>query len=166
MMSLRKVSEVLGKLETALALIAMSLVLGSVVWGVITRYITEQPAVWTTELSGIAFTWMVFMGAAVCYRKSLHIGVPVFVDALPDNIRKRLFQLTTLVVLIFLAYSFYLATVLAFQSWNRPSPVLRLPFFFVYLATCLSFLFMLIHSVSHLFNRPTQTDDSSEPEVL
>lgn len=48
-MAAKRVSKVLGNIETTLALIAMILVLGSVVWGVVTRYITEQPATWTTH---------------------------------------------------------------------------------------------------------------------
>ncbi|MBD1558016.1 TRAP transporter small permease [Vibrio sp. S9_S30] len=164
-MAAKRVSKVLGHIETTLALVAMSLVLGSVVWGVVTRYITEQPATWTTELSGIAFTWLVFMGASVCYRKSLHIGVPVFVDALPQNVRRKLAFVTTTLIMVFLAYSFYLALLLAVQSWNRPSPVLRLPFSFVYLATCLSFLFMFIHAICHILIKPDVTDSDHKVEA-
>ncbi|WP_434360534.1 TRAP transporter small permease [Parasalinivibrio latis] len=143
-----------GQAEVLLSSLAMCVVLFSVLWGVLTRYITEQPAVWTTELSGIAFTWMVFLGASVCFRRGLHIGVPVIVELFPVRYQKVLHKITTLIILAFIAYTFYLAVIMAWQSWNRPSPVLRLPFTFVYGATCLAFLFMFIHGTRQLFVSP------------
>ena len=31
----------------------------SIVWGVLSRYVTESPATWVEEVSSIAFTWVV-----------------------------------------------------------------------------------------------------------
>lgn len=135
-----------SNLDLAVAGTALAVVVASVSWGVATRYIFSQPATWTTELSSIAFAWVVFFGASAAMRRGLHIGIPILVDTLPAPVRKAATTLAIIIVTGFLAYATYLAGLLALQSFNRPSPVLRISFAYVYGGVALALSITTLHA--------------------
>lgn len=134
--------------ERLVSFSALVLLSGSVLWGVLTRYITERPAVWTTELSGILFTWVVYIGALTAHREGRHIRVSLLVDLLSPAPRRAVKLLADVLVLGFLVYAAWLSLVMMQKGASRPSPVLNIPFSWVYLATLVGFAGM---AVSQLF---------------
>lgn len=129
---------------------AMLSLLLAVLWGVMTRYVTESPAVWTTELSGILFTWVVFIGAAAAFREGRHIRVTLLLDAMPDRASRLLRFFGDLVVAVFLCYGTWLAIGMMEMGATRFSPVMRVPFSWVYLAVVISFAAMSVTAVLRL----------------
>ena len=63
----------------------MIIVVGSVLWGVLTRYVFPQPAAWSYEVATISFAWLTFFGAAAGVRYRLHSDIDVFVVKFPDR---------------------------------------------------------------------------------
>lgn len=51
------------------------------------RYVLNSPLSWTEQVCGIVFVWITFLGAAVLYRRVLHIAVDMVVVALPAPAR-------------------------------------------------------------------------------
>ncbi|MGN6144016.1 MAG: TRAP transporter large permease [Mesorhizobium sp.] len=88
-------------------LIVMSL---SVLAGVISRYVFNDSFSWTEEFSVWAFTWMIFIGAAIGIRQNRHVAV----DFVPHNqIVGLLRDIIIALTLIMLAFSGYrLATLI------------------------------------------------------
>ncbi|MDD9741067.1 TRAP transporter small permease [Marinovum sp. SP66] len=136
--------------ENLVSFTALAVLTGSVLWGVLTRYVTERPAVWTTELSGILFTWVVFIGAMTAHQEGRHIRVTLLIDLLPAAARRALRKLADRLVLAFLAYAAWLSFVMMQKGATRPSPVLDIPFSWVYLATLLAFVGMSLTSALRL----------------
>jgi len=152
-------------IELAISMAALSALFFSVLWGVLTRYVTEKPAVWTTELSGILFTWVVFVGAASALRSNQHISVTLIVDLLPSQARQLVTLLARALTIAFLFLVTYLAYQMMLKGASRPSPVMRIPFSFVYLATVLSFAEMSVSSLLRLFaEKGTPTNSTSVNE--
>src|SRR5690606_10692829 len=56
-----------ARLESAVVLAALVGILASVLWGVLTRYVSHQPAAWTGEVAGIMFSWTALIGSALLY---------------------------------------------------------------------------------------------------
>ncbi|GAA6207548.1 TRAP transporter small permease [Cognatishimia sp. WU-CL00825] len=152
--------------ENLISFTALALLTGSVLWGVLTRYVTERPAVWTTELSGILFTWVVFIGAMTAMRDGRHIRVTLLLDILPDAAKKTLMTLGDLIVAAFLIYVTYLSILMMGKGASRPSPVLDIPFSYVYLATAICFAGMSLTSVLRLTGLMAQPDLNQAEEVL
>lgn len=150
---MHSVGKWLRRIEALTAFSALAALTGSVLWGVLTRYVTERPAVWTTELSGILFTWVVFIGAMTAYRNDEHIRVTLLLDLMPDRIRAVVERLVDLVVLVFLIYVTWLALVMMHEGATRPSPVLDIPFSWVYLAVVIAFAGMSVSQALRLFGR-------------
>ena len=136
--------------ENLVSFTALAVLTGSVLWGVLTRYVTERPAVWTTELSGILFTWVVFIGAMTAHQEGRHIRVTLLIDLLPAAARRALRKLADGLVLAFLAYAAWLSFVMMQKGATRPSPVLDIPCSCVYLATLLALVGMSLTSALRL----------------
>lgn len=71
--------------EDVIAGLCMVIVVGSVLWGVITRYIFPQPAAWSYEVATIGFAWLTFFGAAAGVKFRLHSDIDVFVALFPES---------------------------------------------------------------------------------
>ncbi|SNS60459.1 TRAP transporter small permease [Antarctobacter heliothermus] len=141
--------------ERLVSFAALAALTGSVLWGVLTRYGTEKPAVWTTELSGILFTWVVYIGAMTAHREGRHIRVSLLVDLLPPALRRAVMLFADASVLAFLAYVTWLSFLMMQKGATRPSPVLDIPFSWVYLATVIAFAGMTISQTVRLLDRAT-----------
>ena len=150
---MRSIGLWIRRVENIISFSALALLVLSVLWGVMTRYVTERPAVWTTELSGILFTWVVYIGAMTAFRDGRHIRVTLFIDILPALVRTALLKIGDAMVLVFLVYVTYLSYLMMLKGATRPSPVLDIPFSFVYLATVICFAGMSITSGLRMFGK-------------
>lgn len=152
------------RLENLIVFSALSGLVLSVLWGVLTRYVTARPAVWTTELAGILFTWVVFVGAMTAYRNGRHIRITLLPDSLPPPARRLLFRLGDILTLGFLIYVTYLSVLMMLKGASRPSPVLDIPFSWVYLATVLCFTGMSITATLRFFGIVEREQPAPAPE--
>ena len=73
--SVRKLS-----LPTAIACGGLFVVLLlTVIWGVLTRYLLGDQAPWTEELARFLLVWVSFLGAALAYAGQQHLGIDLLV---------------------------------------------------------------------------------------
>jgi Tripartite ATP-independent periplasmic transporters, DctQ component len=61
--------DLLEEFISGLALVAVILAVG---WGVLSRYVSRQPAPWANEVATLAFAWLIFIGAAACFKYGMH----------------------------------------------------------------------------------------------
>lgn len=119
----------------------------AVSWGVVARYIAPQPAAWTNELATISFAWIVFLGAAEGLRTHQHIGVDLLTSRLPERPRQILAIFVTFLIGAGLFYIAILAAQIGINSFDRPTPVLRLPLTVVHTAVFLGLGSMSVRSL-------------------
>jgi TRAP-type C4-dicarboxylate transport system permease small subunit len=119
-------AEWLRRAEVFVVVVSIGLVLGSVVWGVLTRYVSAQPAAWTGEVAGIAFCWCGFIGSALIYAE----GHPRIYEpgAIPSQWLRRATETFGFAVQ---AAVLLAVAILAFKqigiNVRNPTAVLRLP---------------------------------------
>ena len=113
--------------EEVIAGAALIIVVLSVCWGVVTRYITAQPATWTSEVAGIAFAWVVFVGAAAGFKFGMHMAIDMVVMQLPGVFRRLLMAAADGLVLAFLVTLLTLSIQFSIDAWGDPTSVLRMP---------------------------------------
>lgn len=152
--------------ENMVSFTAQSLLVLSVLWGVLTRYVMPRPAVWTTELSGILFTWVVFIGAMTAYRDGRHIRVTLLVDILPAPARRIANLAARVMVAVFLIYVTWLSVLMMQNGAGRPSPVMNIPFSWVYLATVICFAGMSVTACLRLAGWLPEPEIDMQEEVL
>jgi TRAP-type C4-dicarboxylate transport system permease small subunit len=149
----RSLKYALWNWEESLAVIALIVMTSSVSFGVVSRYVTVTSATWAVELANLSFTWVVFLGAAAAFRRGLHVSVDMIVRPLPARAKALVAWVVDLLLLGFLSYVLYLSVLITIESGIRPSPVLRIPFSYVYAALVLSLGSMLIQHLRHLVLR-------------
>ncbi|WP_275787026.1 TRAP transporter small permease [Pararhizobium gei] len=108
LLSLRRADEALG-------VAALIVIVFSILWGVVSRYIFPQPAAWTYELAILAFSYLVFFGAIAGVRLGTHAAIDVLVTALPDRWQEAVRWFNY----VLLAAFFVLMTLLfIWQAWT------------------------------------------------
>lgn len=117
----------LDYVEEVIAGVALVIIVASTCWGVVTRYITDQPAAWSGEVAGIAFAWLVFVGAAAGVKYGAHMSIDMLVVGLPAALRRIVLAVADAFVLGFLLTVLVLAVEFSVNAWGDPTSVLRLP---------------------------------------
>jgi TRAP-type C4-dicarboxylate transport system permease small subunit len=143
-------------LEEIIACSALVIVVLAVVWGVITRYITAQPAAWAAEVAAIAFAWCVFVGAAAGVKRGAHVSIDMLVMLLPQAAQRVVNRGAALVALGFCAATTVMAASFAADNFDNPSAVLRLPLSVLYAALVAGFGLMTLRSFQAMLGRPWQ----------
>jgi TRAP-type transport system small permease protein len=131
------------------------IVVASVCWGVLTRYVTAQPATWSGEIAAIAFAWMVFLGAAAGFKYQMHISVDLLLVVLPAPWRRTAQALGDALVMLFIFYVIWLAVRFNLEALNVPTPVLRMPAAVLYASVLAGFAFMAVRYAQLIRHRLT-----------
>jgi TRAP-type C4-dicarboxylate transport system permease small subunit len=144
---------ILGNIEEIISGAALIIVVAAVVWGVLTRYVTRQPAPWSGEVAAIGFAWVVFLGAAAGVKRHLHISIDLLVVALPGPLGRALQTVIDIGLLVFMVYVVRLGIGFTNANWDNPTSVLRLPLAIVYLSVTVGFALMAIRHATDLLHR-------------
>jgi TRAP-type C4-dicarboxylate transport system permease small subunit len=143
---LRTLITAMRRLETAAdwscqaALGAMSaLVLSQV----ILRYVFAAPLVWVEEASVFLMIWITFIGSGIAIRRRGHIAMTLVADRFPAIIAWAVRAVSNFAVVGFLAIVAWQGFSLAAFVSDQPSPAMRIPMIWPYLAIPVGTLFMI-----------------------
>lgn len=137
-------------LDSVFSCVALVVIIVNVTYGVIMRYLFGDPPVWTNEVAAIAFTWLVFLGASVAYRKKMHIGIELLVERLPDRVRWLVQLMVHVLLSAFFGYMIVYGVIFSLESYAQPTSIMRLPNTCFYMAVPVSFLLMLVSQLGNL----------------
>lgn len=124
----------------------------AIVWGVLSRYVTDAPATWVEEVSRIAFAWVVFMGASEAHRLGKHVSVDLVTSFLPNWLRRLLGVAAALYVAAYCFYTAWLGILQAIASNSARTSMLNIPLSVPYAGLALGFLGMGLRGLWHLAN--------------
>jgi TRAP-type C4-dicarboxylate transport system permease small subunit len=136
--------------EELVASAALIIVVLSVCWGVLTRYVTAQPAAWAGELAVIGFAWVVFFGASACFKYKLHPSIDMLTVSLPAPAVRIVRAIVHVLVLGFCAYMVWFGVRFSIDAWDNPTSVLRWPLTVVYGPVTLGFALMMVRYIERL----------------
>lgn len=140
-------------LEELVAGGALLLVIAAVTWGVLSRYVSRAPAPWANEVAVLAFAWLIFIGAAACFKHGIHPSIDMLVTRLPVPLARVARLLAHALTMGFCALMVWLGVVFSVEAWTDPTPVLRLPMTIVYGPVTLGFALMLVRYVQFVILR-------------
>jgi TRAP-type C4-dicarboxylate transport system permease small subunit len=143
-----RLDRLLGQLEAA-ALAAMVVAITAVTFAqVFTRYVTENPLIWTEEVARYLFVWITLVGAAAAVRSNGHFGLDLLRQRLP-LLRKPLGALTMLAVAVFFALLLWTGIGETRQAALQMSPALQVGMQWPYLALPVGAALALWHVLAH-----------------
>ncbi len=143
---------VMKNFEEIISGTALAVTVTIVTVNVVFRYFFSLSFNWAEEIATIAFSWVVFVGAAACYKRKMHIGIDVVVNLMPKQLRAKLEKGIGVFLVLLNCYLFYLSVVFAASAWDKPTAVLLLPYTFVDGSACVGFAFMIHHSIRQLLS--------------
>jgi TRAP-type C4-dicarboxylate transport system permease small subunit len=136
--------------EHAAMNVAFVVLVCAIVWGVLSRYVTESPATWVEEVSSMAFAWVVFLGAAEVHRRTKHVSVDLLTSFLPAPVRKVLAAAAAIFVAVYCFYVAWLGWLQTMASRAAYTSMLNIPLSVLYIGLTLGFLLMGLHSLQQL----------------
>jgi TRAP-type C4-dicarboxylate transport system permease small subunit len=121
---LRAAGDWVSVAERAVLVACIVAILGSVVWGVLTRYVSKVPASWTGEVASIAFCWMTMIGASWLYAAHPRLFEPA---TLPPPWRRVAVLPSLLLEEAVLLFVLVFAVRQAIVNFDNPTATLRIP---------------------------------------
>ncbi len=117
--------------EEALSVLFGVVLFGVLIWQVVTRYLLNDPSIWTEEGARYLYVGVVFFGASAAVRDRAHIGMPFIVDRLPLRARLATNLLTQALSLLFCIAIAVWGTRAAIREMDLPSVAMELPMGYV-----------------------------------
>jgi TRAP-type C4-dicarboxylate transport system permease small subunit len=136
--------------EELLASIAISIVVISAFYGVISRYILNNPVAWSNEVATIAFTWTVFLGAAAAWKNNKHIHLDLVYNFFPNKIKIISDWLKNIILIVFISFALYLSIQFTITAYNKPTAILRIPFSYVDVPVVIFFSSIILRSIQKI----------------
>jgi TRAP-type C4-dicarboxylate transport system permease small subunit len=114
------------------------------------RYFLNTGLYWSEEICTSCFVWGVYLGAAACYKRQMHLGVDVIVKRLPSMIQKIVTIIVDILLIVLNAYITYESYVYVSLSHTKPTAVLNVSTAFISTSLVISFACMTLFSVNFL----------------
>lgn len=125
----------------------MVLLLCATVFGVVMRYVVNNPLTWLEEVQMTLIIWLVFFGGSAAFRLHAHVSIEILVDSFPAWMKKAVDVFIFIVVtavLLFIAYRGH-EYIARLASGRRVSNVLRIPYALTYAAVPVGAVLMLLN---------------------
>lgn len=98
---LERIADGLERLLRHLLVVLMVLLVGSVSWQVVSRYVFSSPSSWTEEVARFLLIWVSLLGAAYATRHKAHLGLDLLAQKLTGRGEAALQLFTAWVIVIF-----------------------------------------------------------------
>lgn len=119
----------------------------SVFLQVLIRFVFKYPLPWTEEVSRIAFVYSIFVGATIAVREKAHLNVDFVLVVLPQGLALAIKLVGTALVGIFLVFMTWQGVVFVRATGVQVTPVMQVPFRYLYLIIPTSGGLMLLYLV-------------------
>jgi TRAP-type transport system small permease protein len=164
-------------LEEVLAAAAFATVVVAVSANVFMRYVLHGDLAGASEIATTLYFWAVMLGVGAAARRRMHPTIDFFVSALPARFGAAAAILVQALLVYFLAdftlSSLHFAWV---SGFNKFTGVLKLPFFYTYLALPVGLGIMLVRTMVNLVadvraavrkepSAPARSDASAPPTL-
>jgi TRAP-type C4-dicarboxylate transport system permease small subunit len=119
----RLIGRVVETFAAALVVVEVVILFVGVVW----RYVLDLPLVWSGELAGILFLWLVSLGAVIALRRGEHMRMTFFVARLPPSVRRYVARIATMIVALFTVCVLVPGISFTIQQQAILTPTLQIP---------------------------------------
>jgi len=130
----------------------MALLVVSVTWQVLSRYLLDSPSSWTEELARFLLVWIGVLGASYAYRQKMHLGIDLLSQRLRGHSAFFLECLVNVVVIVFaLSVMVVGGCRLVAMTWelNQVSPALGVPMAWVYAVVPVSGALIVLYALQN-----------------
>lgn len=142
----------LDKALAVLCIILFAFLVLLVTWQVITRFVFNDPSVFSEELAKYCFVWLVLFGSAYVFGENGHMSIEFIKDKFPAKLKMGVEVFIELVIVAFAAAVLvkggYTVTALA---WTQLSASLKIPVGYLYAAMPISGMCIIFYCAYNIF---------------
>ena len=157
-------SIIINKILYVLSLTLFMMMFSITTINVFTRYLFNNPVAWAVELGRYCFVSIIFLGAIYVMRENGHIGLDVFVQRLPNKLKKVAFVFDRTITIIFLILFTVQAARMTLMNTKVLSAGLEIPMAIPYSFMVIGGVGMLIELVLNLIYPERAKQFSAPPE--
>lgn len=147
---LTRISDVLNQICCVIVVIVGMIMTASLVWGVFTRFILKDPAVFTEEIARFCLIWLAFIGSSIAMKRKDLTSFRVLVDRLPLWGQKLMEIVGTVLLMTYL--------VIFIKSGNdamgiferQKASVTKIPLIYPAMGLYIGACVMMVHAVPQL----------------
>ncbi len=150
---LKKSRIAMCRLLEVVLILAISILVLDVLWGVFTRYALSEQAKWSEELARFLLVWISLLGGAVAFGEKAHLGVDFFVGKFEPSARRFVAVVSQLIVLFFAVTVLVIGgsqVVADALNMEQMTPALGWKMGYVYLALPIAGVFTILFSIEQL----------------
>ena len=129
---IEKFDRAVGLVEEVISISSLVAISLLVITQVFFRYVLETGILWADEVVTILMVTMVMFGVPAVTRQGMHTELLVFVNMMPEPVRRPVRVLTSIIGLAFLGLFLYAATMYALNARGMVTTVLRIPIQYFY----------------------------------
>lgn len=116
---------------------------------VMRRYVFDNPAVWTEEITRLLLVWATFIAAGAACRDGTLLGVDMLLRSLSPGLRRIMNVLINLIIIVVgLTFIFY-GSVITDLAWSDTSTSLGLPRGLFYAPAILGGALMTLYAIAN-----------------
>jgi TRAP-type C4-dicarboxylate transport system permease small subunit len=149
----------LDRVELIVTNTALVIILVTICWNVVFRYVLASPVSWAEDVTSIAFAWFIFIGMVAVHNRRGHIGIDLVTSLLPDRLRVPLDRGVDAFVVVVCAYTAYLCgqqTVIS--HYTAQSTVLKIPLSVLFISLAIGFALMALRSACFALGMRAESD--------
>lgn len=124
---------IIRHLVRALVLVFFVVIIISVFYQVLMRYVFGSPPSWTEEISRYSLVWLIFLASSMCIRKSRHFNVDYITQIMSRKILYILTLFLNILIVLFLSIVFYYGLFVTRGAFGTTSPALGIQMGYVQL---------------------------------
>lgn len=160
--------EKIDKVIATVLIVILTVMVLSVVWQVVSRYLLVNPSAYTDELARYLMIWLGVLGAAYVSGKNMHLAIDLLPNKLKGASKARLLIFIDLMIILFAVSVMLIGGLrLVYLTYilDQTSASLQIPLWFIYSILPISGLlvaFYKIHNILYLHKAPNYTETDSE----
>lgn len=137
----------LEKIILGVLAILFSVMVISLFYQIIMRFILKSANAWSEELTRYSFIWLSMLGSAVATRRSRNMDVDFLVRRMPKLLRNINTVITKGLIIAFLMVIIVYGTVLVGMTHKQLSAGLQIPMSYIYASVPVGGLLILIFTI-------------------
>lgn len=102
------ISKLFKNIEEIITVPLMAALLVVLTWQIGTRWLLNDPSLWSEELARVLFMYMSLIGCAIAIKRGTHVNITFFSDKLPQTLRYSIVIALELAVLVSIFAIIYL----------------------------------------------------------
>lgn len=161
---MKTLDKIVSKVEELIAVVGLSAMTVITLVAVFFRYVLGSPIIWSEEAARYLMVWSTMLGISIATRQKAHLGIDIFVSMAPKKIQRGLEIFSTLMMIVMFVF-LAIISIVFIQSAHRTgnvSPMLRIPFYIIYIALPLGFGLSAVRSIQDLVDVIKGVDNKEE----